>query len=82
MPSSPAWTYLSTCAGYILFLYGEPQGGLRKPGPRTHTACAYHARAVRTGSVDLRMARETAEAECERLNAAYAREERDGRATA
>lgn len=78
---SPAWTYLSTSEGYMLFLWGEAQGGMRVPPTRTHTSCGIRQKACRTGSVGLRMSRETAEAECERLNAAYCaygREEASG----
>lgn len=66
------WTYLSTYAGYILYLYGEAQGGLRRATVYTHTSCGVRQKRCRTGSVGLRLNRELAERECERLNAAYA----------
>lgn len=69
---SPPWTYLSTYAGYMLYLYGEAQGGLRRATVYTHTSCGVCQRPCRAGSVGLRLNRELAERECEALNVAYA----------
>lgn len=70
------WTFTSNSCGYMLYLDGKPQGGVRTLGTATNTSDG-RRRSRQNRKADMAMFREDAQRECDRRNALLAQEASD-----